>query len=40
MTPQDDDQFERKFAPRTLPEQVAEELGAEIVPAAANPASG
>jgi DNA-binding GntR family transcriptional regulator len=28
---QDDDQFERKFAPRTLPEQVAEELGAEIV---------
>jgi DNA-binding GntR family transcriptional regulator len=30
MTP-DDDEFERKFAPRTLPEQVAEELGAEIV---------
>jgi DNA-binding transcriptional regulator YhcF (GntR family) len=28
---QDDDEFERKFAPRTLPEQVAEELGAEIV---------
>jgi DNA-binding GntR family transcriptional regulator len=27
----DDDEFERKFAPRTLPEQVAEELGAEIV---------
>jgi DNA-binding GntR family transcriptional regulator len=28
---QDDDEFERKFAPRTLPEQVAEELGAEII---------
>ena len=28
---QDDDELERKFAPRTLPEQVAEELGAEIV---------
>ena len=27
----DDDDFERRFAPRTLPEQVAEELGAEIV---------
>ena len=27
----DDDEFERKFAPRTLPQQVAEELGAEIV---------
>jgi DNA-binding GntR family transcriptional regulator len=27
----DDDEFERKFAPRTLPDQVAEELGAEIV---------
>jgi len=27
----DDDEYERKFAPRTLPEQVAEELGAEII---------
>ncbi len=28
---ENDSEFERKFAPRTLPEQVAEELGAEIV---------
>jgi len=27
----DDDEVERRFSPRTLPEQVAEELGAEIV---------
>jgi len=26
-----DDEFDQKFAPRTLPEQVAEELGAEII---------